>query len=118
MCENVIFFNALRPFIPIIRPFVPRVLKDIFIYCISKFVLVKLIDIRIIYAYNMERILLNSKEILKMLRNDGWYVVDQDGSHIQLKHIDKKGKVTVPVHAKRDIPKGTLNSILKQAGLK
>ncbi len=66
----------------------------------------------------MERILLNSREILKMLRNDGWYVVDQDGSHIQLKHIEKRGKVTVPMHAKRDIPKGTLNSILKQAGLK
>jgi len=39
------------------------------------------------------------------------------GSHLQLEHPVKKGKVTVPVHG-GDIPKGTLNAILKQAGLK
>ena len=57
------------------------------------------------------------KEIIKILKKDGWYEVSQDGSHRQFKHPSKKGKVTVPVH-NGDIAKGTLNSILKQAGLK
>ena len=56
-------------------------------------------------------------EIIKILKKDGWYDVSQDGSHRQFKHPSKKGKVTVPVH-NGDIAKGTLNSILKQAGLK
>jgi predicted RNA binding protein YcfA (HicA-like mRNA interferase family) len=59
-----------------------------------------------------------SRDILKILRKDGWYIVDQDGSHAQLKHPTKPRKVTVPIHGSKDIPPGTLNSILKQAGLK
>jgi predicted RNA binding protein YcfA (HicA-like mRNA interferase family) len=39
------------------------------------------------------------------------------GSHLQLIHPTKTGKVTVPMHG-GDVPKGTMNSILKQAGLK
>ena len=61
---------------------------------------------------------MTSRDILKILRKDGWYIVDQDGSHAQLKHPNKPGKVTVPIHGSKDIPPGTLNSILKQAGLK
>lgn len=57
------------------------------------------------------------KEMLKILNQDGWYITAQNGSHIQLEHENKKGKVTVPNH-NGDIAKGTLNSILKQAGLK
>lgn len=57
------------------------------------------------------------RELLKILREDGWMEKTQRGSHLQLEHSKKKGKVTVPVHG-GDIPKGTLNSILKQAGLK
>ena len=57
------------------------------------------------------------KEIIRMLKKVGWYEVGQDGSHRQFKHPSKKDKVTVPVH-NGDIAKGTLNSILKQAGLK
>jgi predicted RNA binding protein YcfA (HicA-like mRNA interferase family) len=57
------------------------------------------------------------KELLKMLKEDGWQEKTQKGSHLHLEHPIKKGKVTVPVHG-GDIPKGTLNSILKQAGLK
>jgi len=41
----------------------------------------------------------------------------QKRNHLQLNHEVKEGKVTVPIHG-GDIPKGTLNSILKQAGLK
>jgi predicted RNA binding protein YcfA (HicA-like mRNA interferase family) len=56
------------------------------------------------------------REILRRLRNDGWIMYDQSGSHVQLKHPVKKGRVTVPNH-KGDLKKGTLHSILKQAGL-
>jgi predicted RNA binding protein YcfA (HicA-like mRNA interferase family) len=58
-----------------------------------------------------------AKEILKELHKDGWIEIDQRGSHLNLKHPSKPGKVTVPIHS-GDLPKGTLNSILKQAGLK
>ena len=57
------------------------------------------------------------REILKILYTDGWAKKDSKGSHIQLVHPSKPGKITVPQHA-GDIPPGTLNSILKQAGLK
>jgi predicted RNA binding protein YcfA (HicA-like mRNA interferase family) len=57
------------------------------------------------------------RELLKILHADGWKEVEQNGSHIQLKHTQKKGKVTVPNH-KGDLPIKTVNSALKQAGLK
>ncbi len=57
------------------------------------------------------------RDLLRILREDGWTEKTQKGSHLQLEHSIKSGKVTVPVHG-GDIPKGTLNSILKQAGLK
>lgn len=56
------------------------------------------------------------KELLKILKKDGWEVKNQRGSHIQLEHGTKIGKVTVPNHNK-DLKQGTLKSILKQAGL-
>lgn len=63
--------------------------------------------------------MLTVREILKILYKDGWKEVEErtKGSHIQLKHPTKSGKVTVPDH-KGDIARGTYNSILKQAGLK
>ncbi|WP_367569376.1 type II toxin-antitoxin system HicA family toxin [Lacrimispora sp.] len=60
---------------------------------------------------------MTAKEILKELYKDGWIEVNQRGSHINFKHPAKPGKVTVPMHS-GDLPRGTLNSILKQAGLK
>jgi predicted RNA binding protein YcfA (HicA-like mRNA interferase family) len=56
------------------------------------------------------------REIKRFLRDDGWFLYEQNGSHIQLKHPVKKGRVTIPNH-KGDVKKGTLHSILKQAGL-
>jgi predicted RNA binding protein YcfA (HicA-like mRNA interferase family) len=56
------------------------------------------------------------REVLKLLRDDGWFVCEQNGSHIQLKHPVKKGRATVPNH-KGDLKKGTLHSVLAQAGL-
>ena len=65
----------------------------------------------------MLRLFVNCKELIKLLKEDGWYEKDQKGSHLQLIHSTKTGKVTVPMH-RGDVPKGTLNAILKQAGLK
>ena len=57
------------------------------------------------------------RDVLVVLKKDGWIATKQKGSHLQLIHPAKKGKVTLPIHG-GDIPKGTLNAILKQAGLK
>lgn len=58
-------------------------------------------------------------EIIKIIENDGWFIVRQKGSHRQYKHQIKKGLVTIAFHKMSDgIAKGTLNSILKQAQLK
>jgi predicted RNA binding protein YcfA (HicA-like mRNA interferase family) len=57
------------------------------------------------------------RDVLKLLYNDGWFEYEQNGSHIQLKHQSKKGRVTIPNH-KGDLKKSTLYSIYKQAGLK
>lgn len=57
-------------------------------------------------------------EILKVLVDNGWYVVTTRGSHRQLKHPIKSGRVTVHGKPSDDIAPGTLNSILKQSGLK
>jgi predicted RNA binding protein YcfA (HicA-like mRNA interferase family) len=57
------------------------------------------------------------REVLKLLNKDGWTVKEAKGSHSQLTHPTKSGKVTLPNH-KGDIPPCTLNSIWRQAGLK
>ena len=57
-------------------------------------------------------------EVLRLLSDDGWYLVTVRGSHRQLKHPDKVGRVTVAGKPRDDVAPGTLNSILKQAGLK
>jgi len=57
-------------------------------------------------------------EVLPLLNDDGWYLVTVRGSHRQLKHPEKVGRVTVAGKSRDDIAPGTLNSILKQAGLK
>jgi predicted RNA binding protein YcfA (HicA-like mRNA interferase family) len=57
-------------------------------------------------------------EILRRLKDDGWFLVATRGSHRQFKHNAKAGRVTVPGKPSDDLAPGTLNSILKQAGLK
>jgi predicted RNA binding protein YcfA (HicA-like mRNA interferase family) len=56
--------------------------------------------------------------VLRLLSDDGWYLVTVHGSHRQFKHPDKVGRVTVAGKPRDDVAPGTLNSILKQAGLK
>jgi len=53
-----------------------------------------------------------------MLQDYGWILVGTRGSHRQFKHSAKLGRVTVPGKPSDDLAPGTLNSILKQAGLK
>nr|DAS56415.1 MAG TPA: hypothetical protein [Caudoviricetes sp.]DAV27527.1 MAG TPA: hypothetical protein [Caudoviricetes sp.] len=59
----------------------------------------------------------SSREVIKMLKEDGWYLVDVVGSHHQFKHPTKKGRTTVKDPVK-DIPIKTLRSIERQSGLK
>ena len=58
------------------------------------------------------------KDVLELLRTDGWYVVAARGSHRQFKHPSKPGRVTVAGKPSDDLSRGTLNSILKQSRLK
>ncbi|HEV2988797.1 MAG TPA: type II toxin-antitoxin system HicA family toxin [Candidatus Angelobacter sp.] len=58
------------------------------------------------------------RDIIKRVEEDGWELVRVRGSHRQYKHPLKPGKVTVAGHPSADVPPGTLNSILKQAGMK
>ncbi len=60
---------------------------------------------------------MNSRAVIKRLKDDGWYKVAQRGSHVQLKHPTKKGRVTVP-HPKKDLLINTLKSVERQAGIK
>jgi predicted RNA binding protein YcfA (HicA-like mRNA interferase family) len=57
-------------------------------------------------------------ELLSLIEKDGWFMVRQRGSHRQFHHPDKTGTVTVAGKPSIDVPRGTLNSVLKQAGLK
>ena len=60
---------------------------------------------------------MDSRDVIRRLERDGWYEVNQVGSHKQFKHPMKKGRATVP-QPKRDIPIGTLKSIEIQTGIK
>ncbi len=57
-------------------------------------------------------------EVLRMIEQGGWYWVRTRGSHRQFRHPYKAGQVTVAGKPSDDVAPGTLNSILKQAGLK
>ena len=58
------------------------------------------------------------KELIALIEADGWFQVRMKGSHRRFHHRTKPGTVTVSGKASVDIPPGTLNSALKQAGLK
>jgi predicted RNA binding protein YcfA (HicA-like mRNA interferase family) len=58
----------------------------------------------------------DSRQIIKLLEADGWKFIGTTGSHHHFKHETKPEKVTV-LHPKKDLPTGTVRSILKQAGL-
>jgi predicted RNA binding protein YcfA (HicA-like mRNA interferase family) len=58
------------------------------------------------------------KDLIALLESDGWFQVRVKGSHRQYHHPEKSGTVTVAGKLSVDVPPGTLNSALKQAGLK
>ena len=58
------------------------------------------------------------RQVITLLDDDGWHLVTTRGSHRQYKHPTKPGRVTVPGNMNDDLAPGTLNSVLKQAGLK
>jgi predicted RNA binding protein YcfA (HicA-like mRNA interferase family) len=58
------------------------------------------------------------RDVIGRLEENGWRLVRTKGSHRQYRHPSKPGTVTVAGHPSVDIPPGTLNNILKQAGLK
>jgi predicted RNA binding protein YcfA (HicA-like mRNA interferase family) len=64
-----------------------------------------------VYIYTV-----NSRDVLRGLTAAGWREVARKGSHVQLKHPNRKGRVTVP-HPNKDLPAGTLRSIERQSGL-
>jgi predicted RNA binding protein YcfA (HicA-like mRNA interferase family) len=58
------------------------------------------------------------RDVIQLIEQDGWRLVRRAGSHGQYRHPAKPGTVTVAGRPNLDVPPGTLNSILKQAGLK
>jgi predicted RNA binding protein YcfA (HicA-like mRNA interferase family) len=58
------------------------------------------------------------RDIIKRIEKDGWVLSRTRGDHRQYVHPARPGVVTIPGHPKDDVPTGTLNSILKQAGFK
>ncbi len=62
---------------------------------------------------------MKARDLIRLIEEDGWYLVRQKGSHKQYKHKIKKGLVTIAAHKMSDeIAQGTLNSIYKQAQIK
>jgi predicted RNA binding protein YcfA (HicA-like mRNA interferase family) len=58
------------------------------------------------------------REAIQLIESDGWRLVRTKGSHRQFHHPSKPGTVTIAGKLGKDIPQGTMNSILRQAGLK
>ena len=58
------------------------------------------------------------RAVIRLLERDGWYLARTRGSHRQYKHPEKRGLVTAAGKPSDELAPGTLNSILKQAGLK
>ena len=59
------------------------------------------------------------RDVVKEIESDGWYFVRYGkGDHRVYKHPEKAGIVVIDGKPSDDMPKGTLNSVLKGAGLK
>ena len=58
------------------------------------------------------------RDVIRLIEADGWTQVRQRGSHRQFKHPTKPGLVTIAGKPGDDLAAGTLNSVLRQAGLK
>ena len=61
---------------------------------------------------------MKSSELIRVLKKDGWFVVRQKGSHMNMRHPNKSAQLVVPNHGSNEVGKGLGNKILKEAGLK
>jgi predicted RNA binding protein YcfA (HicA-like mRNA interferase family) len=57
------------------------------------------------------------RDVIRLIEEDGWFLIATRGSHRQFKHASKPGRVTIAGHPGDDVSPGTLNSIRKQAQL-
>lgn len=57
-------------------------------------------------------------ELFRLLKKDDWFEIRQKGSHVIIKHPTKPEQLTVPKHSGKEVKKGLLTAILKQAGIK
>ena len=57
------------------------------------------------------------RELITLVEKDGWILIATRGSHRQYKHPMKAGRVTIPGRLGDDVRIGTLNSVLRQAGI-
>lgn len=62
--------------------------------------------------------LVKVRDVIRTIEEDGWFQVRQRGSHRQFKHLAKSGLVTIAGKPNDELAPGTLNSVLKQAGLR
>lgn len=60
---------------------------------------------------------LKVRDVIRLIERDGWVQVRISGSHRQFRHPTKRGTVTIAGHPARDMPLGTMKSVMKQAGL-
>ena len=58
------------------------------------------------------------RDVIRLIEDDGWFLLATRGSHRQCKHAIKPGRVTIAGNPSDDMASGTLNSVLKRAGLK
>ncbi len=58
------------------------------------------------------------RDVIRLLQDDGWFLVATVGSHRQFKHRSKPGRVTVSGQLGDDMPRGTLASVKRQATLR
>ena len=58
------------------------------------------------------------REVIRLLEVDGWRLDRQSGSHRQYRHPNKPGTVTVAGNLGSELKRGTLASVLRQAGLR
>jgi predicted RNA binding protein YcfA (HicA-like mRNA interferase family) len=57
-------------------------------------------------------------DLFRLLKKNGWFELRQKGSHVIMKHPEKKGTLSVPFHSSKEVKKGLLKKILKQANIK
>ncbi|MGI8551997.1 MAG: type II toxin-antitoxin system HicA family toxin [Dehalococcoidia bacterium] len=60
---------------------------------------------------------ITGREAQRAVERDGWRMLNQSGSHINLKHSTKLGLVTIPLHGNKTLKPGTLTDIIRGSGM-